>query len=94
MKLLNLAKRVRTHFPTQIRLQLICFMLGSIALWTVRRQKSSSATLFDQRRSMRRTVSISKDISNALNFELPELNGNSEGNGEMEPLTAKPLDIV
>ena len=47
---------------SHIRLQVMCFLLGSISLFMVRRQKRSTTTLFDQRKAnigaIRRNASL------------------------------------
>jgi hypothetical protein len=43
---------------------------------------------------MKRSTALSApDMANVLNFEMTEMNG-SGGDSELEPLTAKPLDVV
>mmetsp|Transcript_24440 Transcript_24440/g.56957 ORF Transcript_24440/g.56957 Transcript_24440/m.56957 type:complete len:190 (+) Transcript_24440:725-1294(+) len=71
-----------------VRFQVFCFLLGSLSFLYAKRQKTQSASLFDQRR-LRRNSSIE-----VPNVEEREIESSPDEDSEMEPLTAKPLDVV
>lgn len=75
-----------------MRLQVICFLLGSVSLFAVRKLKSTTATLFDQRKAAKRGSQYdSPDDDGEIEIEFSSMIGQNSAE-EMQPLT--PLDVV
>ena len=61
-----------------LRMQIICLVLGAMSISSVRRQKTLSASLFDQRRLRRSVVRSSRvNVDNALYSQVPQQNPSS-----------------
>jgi len=83
-------------------MQVLCFLVGSLSLISVRRQKMSNATLFDQRRVARRSSNMVLDDDTNDNdgdgeIEFPRVNhpeDTGDNREETVALTATPLDVV
>mmetsp|Transcript_32717 Transcript_32717/g.49308 ORF Transcript_32717/g.49308 Transcript_32717/m.49308 type:complete len:192 (-) Transcript_32717:1773-2348(-) len=75
-----------------MQLQIFCFLIGSIALVNVRKLKTSSSSLFDQRKADRRLRKNSQEISTQDNGEIEFSSLVKQQNTEMEPL--RPINVV
>lgn len=74
-----------------MQLQIFCFLIGSIALVNVRKHKSSSSSLFDQRKTDKRLRRNSNlESEEGVEIEFSSMAG--QQNTEMEPL--RPINIV
>lgn len=71
-----------------MRMQVICFLFGSISLIAVRRQKGTAATLFDQRKAKRGDQNYDADGEDEIEFSPMA----GQGNDEIRPLV--PIDVV
>lgn len=94
------------HTARQVRMQMLCFLIGSIGLMSVRRQKYRSASLFDQRRSQRLGSNDVGDFETEI-IEFTKMDERSSNNSSVDsgmmgnanneetvPLTAVSLDVV
>ena len=84
-------------------MQVTCFLMGSIALFMVRRQKISNTTLFDQRKARGASKHINGSIEHQsvemVHLQESEPNTHAIEGDESAPLTligtpSKPLYIV
>mmetsp|Transcript_24939 Transcript_24939/g.36871 ORF Transcript_24939/g.36871 Transcript_24939/m.36871 type:complete len:188 (+) Transcript_24939:121-684(+) len=74
-----------------MELQIFCFLIGSIALVNVRKHKSSSSSLFDQRKADKRLRKNSvSENGDDVEIEFSSMAG--QQNTEMEPL--RPINII
>ena len=77
-------------------MQVFCFLVGSLSLLSVRRQKMQSVTLFDQRRTRRGSSVVGEDVDEEeiefARVDHPEARGDNRE--ETVALTATPLDVV
>ena len=71
-----------------MRMQVICFLFGSISLIAVRRQRGTAATLFDQRKSKRGGQRSDADGEGEIEFSSMV----GQDNDERRPLM--PIDVV
>ena len=71
-----------------MRMQVLCFLFGSISLITVRRQRGSAATLFDQRKAKRGDQNYDADGEGEIEFS-PMV---GQDHDEVRPLV--PIDVV
>lgn len=86
-------ERILTN-PTleKMQLQIFCFLIGSVALVNVRKLKTSSSSLFDQRKADRRLRKNSQEFSTQDNGEIEFSSLVKQQNTEMEPL--RPINVV
>jgi hypothetical protein len=71
-----------------MRMQVMCFLIGSLSLLAVRKQRGTTATLFDQRKAKRGNQSYNPDSEVEIEFS-PMM---GQGNDERRPLV--PIDVV
>jgi len=80
-----------TSAGEKMELQIFCFLIGSIALVNVRKHKSSSSSLFDQRKADKRLRKNSvSENGDDVEIEFSSMAG--QQNTEMEPL--RPINII
>uniref|UniRef100_A0A7S1YJ98 PSI domain-containing protein n=1 Tax=Grammatophora oceanica TaxID=210454 RepID=A0A7S1YJ98_9STRA len=77
-----------------VRMEVICFFLGSLAFLSAKRQKSIHTTLFDQRRQAKRSSTMGSDA----HIEMSVLNGDGDEERaplvQSSPLTTERIDVV
>jgi hypothetical protein len=74
-----------------MRMQIICFLFGSISLFAVRKLKSTTATLFDQRKAAKRGSQHGSADDDDIEIEFSSMLGQNTAE-EMQPLT--PINVV
>mmetsp|Transcript_21072 Transcript_21072/g.34876 ORF Transcript_21072/g.34876 Transcript_21072/m.34876 type:complete len:198 (+) Transcript_21072:89-682(+) len=77
-----------------MRLQVICFLFGSMSLFAVRKLKNTTSTLFDQRKAAKRgSQTLDDDDDEDIEFEIEFSSMLGQNNNEeMQPL--QPIDVV
>jgi nicotinic acid mononucleotide adenylyltransferase len=75
-----------------IRLQMLCFLIGSIAVASVRKQKRVSASLFDQRKQATNGAAQSNGIPSKKNSSFVTANDDEEI--EFTPMTNQEREMV
>jgi len=76
-----------------IRLQVMCFLLGSISLFMVRRQKRSTTTLFDQRKANIGAIRRNASLTDSEDLEMVDQQDSGPNEGAIEGDEFAPLTI-